>query len=235
MQYCQRDDAMSQIFTVVNDDVLVSEIRKAKSKIVYVSPGISKAVALALGERFSELGKLAMTIIVDVDPEVYRLGYGDTEGLEHIKRLSDEHLLALRQQPGVRIGVLVTDDRTLVYSPTPHLIEAGSKQPEKPNAIVIPGATEAIEDACASAPDSLPNDAEIGKKVVRSDELEAVKKDLEEMPPKQFNVARIERIFNSRIQYVEFKINKYRKKSGINNASNGEAAYTFTLPQGHGR
>jgi len=206
---------VTQTFTVVNDDVLADAINKATSKIVYIAPGISKVVALALGNRFGSLGALSMTIIVDNDPEVYRLGYGDTEGLDHIKKLSDEHMLELRQQPGVRIGVLITDNTTLVYSPTPHLIEAGSEQEDKPNAIVIPSATDAIEQACATAEGTLPEDAEIGRSVVEAEALAAMKKDLEEAPPKQYSVARIERVFNSRIQYVEFKLNKYKLSSMI--------------------
>lgn len=87
---------MSQTFTVVNDEILVSAIENSSSKIVYIAPGASKAVALALGNKFGDLGVLSMTIIVDNDPEVYRLGYGDTEGLDHIKKLSDEHMLELR-------------------------------------------------------------------------------------------------------------------------------------------
>lgn len=206
---------MSQTFTVVNDYVLVDAIDKASSKIVYIAPGVSKAVALALGNRIGSLGVLSMTIIVDNDPEVYRLGYGDTEGLDHIKKLSDEHMLELRQQPGVRIGILITDEITLVYSPTPHLIEAGSTQNDKPNAIIIPSAAETVEQACATAVGTLPEDAEIGKSVVKAEELAAMKKDLEDAPPKQYSVARIERVFNSRIQYVELKLNKYKLSSMI--------------------
>ena len=201
---------MSQTFTVVNDDVLVDAIRKTRTKIVYVAPGISNAVAQALEERFPDLGSRKITIIVDIDAEVYRLGYGDIEGLDRIKQLCDKHSLKFMMQPGVRIGVLITDDKTLVYTPTPLLIEAGSKTPEKPNAIAIQAAANVIENACACDPDTLPNDAEIGKEVVCSKEFEAVKKDLEDAPPKPFNIARIERTFNSKIQYVELKVINYR-------------------------
>lgn len=128
---------MSRTFTVVNDEVLTNFIRQARKKIVYVAPGVSKKVAEALGQRFPDLGKLSITLIVDLDAEVYRLGYGDLEGLALIKELADEHVLELRQQPGVRIGLLIADDTTLVYAPTPRLIEAGSKQETKPNAILL--------------------------------------------------------------------------------------------------
>lgn len=201
---------MSRTFTVVNDTVLVESIRAAQHKIVHVAPGISKSVAEALGERFKELGPLSITLIIDVDPEVYRMGYGDPEGLEMIKKFADNHLLELRQQPGLRIGLLISDEKTLIYAPTPHLIEAGSTQVDKPNAILLTEAPAAIEKACASSPDTLPADAEIGKEVVKVQQLEAVNHDLKELPPKKFDVARIERVFNSRIQYVEFKVEGYK-------------------------
>lgn len=201
---------MNRTFTVVNDTVLIESINAARRKIVYVAPGISQRVADALGKRFKELERLSITLIIDVDPEVYRMGYGDPEGLEMIKEFADKHLLELRQQPGVRIGLLISDEQTLIYAPTPHLIEAGSTQPEKPNAILLTEPSAAIEKACASSPDTLPADAEIGKEVVKVEQLEEINRDLKELPPKKFDVARIERVFNSRIQYVEFKVEGYK-------------------------
>ena len=206
---------MSKIFTVVNDEVLESYIREADQKIVYVAPGVSKLVADAFSDRFKDLGHLSITIILDLDPEVYRLGYGDPKGLDTIKKLADEHFLELRQQPGVRIGLLIADNKTLIYTPTPRTIEAGSINPEKPNAIVLDGNPDSIDKACASGPENLLSEAEIGKKVVDAELLDKVKKDLDELPPKRFDLARIERVFNSRIQYVEFKIKKYKLSKKI--------------------
>ena len=40
--------------------------------------------------------------------------------------------------------------------------------------------------------------------------IERVKKDLAENPPKRFDIARAERVFNSRIQYIEFSLESYR-------------------------
>lgn len=201
---------MNRTFTVVNDTVLVESINAARHKVVYVAPGISQPVADALGKRVKELGRLSITLIIDVDPEVYRMGYGDPEGLEMIKEFADNHLLKLRQQPGVRIGLLIADEQTLIYAPTPHLIEAGSTQPEKPNAILLTEPPAAIEKSFASSLNTLPTDAEIGKEIVKREQLEAINRDLKELPPKKFDVARIERVFNSRIQYVEFKVEGYK-------------------------
>ena len=141
---------MNRTITVFNDEVLVACILEARKKIVYVAPGVSKAVADTLGKRLPDMGMLSITLIVDVDAEVYRMGYGEIEGLQDIKRLADEHFLELRQQSGVRIGLLKADDRTLVYAPTPRLIEAGSRAEEKPNAIMLGEDLPELERACGA-------------------------------------------------------------------------------------
>ncbi|WP_298196726.1 hypothetical protein [Novosphingobium sp.] len=76
---------------------------------------------------------------MDADPEVYRLGYGDQAALEPLHEAMTANGLALARQPGIRIGLMVADERMLVYSPVPRLIEAASPNPEKPNAVIISG------------------------------------------------------------------------------------------------
>lgn len=67
-----------------------------------------------------------VTAIIDLGPEVYHLGFGIEEGLRALRNLASQQHFALRQQQGFRGGLLLTDQRTLVYVPTPLLIEAGS-------------------------------------------------------------------------------------------------------------
>jgi hypothetical protein len=55
----------------------------------------------------------------------------------------------LREQPGVRIGVVISDDRTMVYAPVSRNVEAGSTTDEKPNAIMLNGS--ATENLAAAA------------------------------------------------------------------------------------
>jgi len=38
--------------------------------------------------------------------------------------------MTLNHNPGISIGLLIADDVTLIYNPTPLLIEAGSGQPD---------------------------------------------------------------------------------------------------------
>lgn len=62
-------------FTVVNDVTLVASITATAQTLVYVAPGITKPVVDALAERLDLQSDLQCTRILDLDPEVYRLGY----------------------------------------------------------------------------------------------------------------------------------------------------------------
>jgi hypothetical protein len=205
-------------FTVVNDKTLCEAIEATEQSLVYVAPGVTKPVVDAIGASLRSKPHLQVTAIIDLDPEVYRLGFGTEEGLRALQDLAGQQHFALRQQQGLRVGLLVTDQRTLVYSPTPLLIEAGSTSEEKPNAIVISRDVEptaALLHACGapSAGDSgtpPPQQAEVGKLPATPTAVEASLASLKEVPPKKFSVARIERVYESKIQFVELELTGYR-------------------------
>ncbi len=53
------------------------------------------------------------------------MGYGDMQALETIREANSLQMFEIREQSAVRIGVLVSDHRTMVYFPVPHSVEAG--------------------------------------------------------------------------------------------------------------
>jgi hypothetical protein len=106
-------------FTVINDETLTQAIYGCKKRLVYIAPGIVESVAIAIGERLGQADTPAITVIVDLDPEVCRLGYGTPEGLKTLQQIANAHLLELRFQAGLRIGLLIVDDEVVVYAPTP--------------------------------------------------------------------------------------------------------------------
>ena len=196
-------------FTNVDDTILVHHIQTATQKVVFVAPGIRKKVAEALAELYDREPKLSITAILDVDAEICRLGYGDLDGLATLKTVTEKNGGLLLHQPGIRIGLLIVDDITLVYSPTPLLIEAGSEQETKPNAIRIKTPDiPALEAACSEVEGH--HGPEIGLDPAKTPDIEIVKKDLEKNPPQKFDVSRAVRVFNSRVQYVEFKFEGYK-------------------------
>jgi hypothetical protein len=196
-------------FTNVDDGVLIEAIASARNRLVYVAPGISEAVAHALRAKIDDIPRERVVIVLDVDPEVCRMGYGDIQGLECVQKAADEWEITLDHQPGIRIGLLIADEQTLVYTPTPLLIEAGPASPRRPNAIRMDAReTPALMEACGAS-GSIER-REVGMDPVRPTTVEAVKQNLALNPPKKFDVSRAERVFNSAMQYVDFHFTGFR-------------------------
>ena len=196
-------------FTNVNDQVLIEAISKATERIVFIAPGVSKRVADALQYKITEMHDRHVAIVLDVDPEVCRLGYGELEGLECVRQAAAESGITLDHQPGIRIGVLTTDDQTLIYAPTPQCIEAGSNTPKHPNAICMDSReVVTLEAACGATGDCTKR--EVGLDPVRDSTVLEVKQELAINPPKRFDVSRAERVFNSALEYVDFHFTDFR-------------------------
>lgn len=206
---------MDHIFTLVNDDVLVNHIGRAHRRLVFVAPGIRPPVAKALARAMDIVPTSAMHLVLDVDAEVCRLGYGDKDfkGMEILLDEAGKRGLTVNHHPGIRIGLLIADDTTLIYSPTPMLIEAGSKHADKPNAIVLQSELPPqLANACAVGEAGLAT-LEVGKDSINPLKVQEVKRDLEERPPKEYNVARVERVFSSMLHCVELRITDYKLAS----------------------
>jgi hypothetical protein len=197
-------------FVRVDDGVLIRTIGRARQRLVFIAPGVRKKVADALASAMDVIPPDAIHFVVDVDSEVVRLGYGTLAGLEVLQSAADSHKTTLNHHPGIRIGLLIADDTTLIYSPTPLLIEAGSNQPSKPNAIMLTAELpKGLADACAIGEEQHAT-LQVGKDPVDARKLDEVKRELEERPPKKFNVAKIELVFSSLLHYVEFRIEDYK-------------------------
>jgi len=198
-------------FTRVDDARLVEVVQRARQRLVFIAPGVRKQVAQALATSIEVVPVEAVHLVLDVDAEVCRLGYGSTAGLELLQAaVTKRSGLTLNHHPGIRIGLVIADDTTVIYSPTPLLIEAGSRQPDKPNAIVLQAELpQQLADACALGPERHAS-LEVGKDPVNATTVKMVKQDLQDRPAKKFNVARVERVFNSLLHYVELEIEDYR-------------------------
>lgn len=201
---------MSRTFTTATDENLLELIQAAKHRLIVIAPAVTTAVAKILVARMADLSTLSLDIILDADSEVYRLGYGDIEALTAIREASCRHMVELREQPGIRIGVVVSDHRTLVYSPVPRNVEAGSKTEEKPNALLLEDRTaEALAQATAVAGPQ----AEVGQFGLDPDQIETMVKDLEANPPQPFDLSRKLRVFRSEVQFVELKMKNTKLRS----------------------
>jgi hypothetical protein len=203
---------MSKSFLSVNDAVLVDAIGRARERLVFIAPGLRPTVATALANAMATVPAGAIHLVLDVDAEVARLGYGDKDfkGMEMLQAAAAAHSLTVNHHPGIRIGLLIADETTLIYSPAAESIETDNRQPDKPNAILLQGELpKSLANACALGEDGHAT-LEVGKDAIDARNVAAVKSDLAARPAKDFNVARIERVFSSMLQYVEFEIENYK-------------------------
>lgn len=201
----------NKAFSVASDEALVELISSARRRLVVIAPAMTEKVAKAVAKRLDNLENLEIKVILDSDPEVYRLGYGDIAALETIQIASRNNMFDLRQQAGVRIGLVISDDTVMVYSPVCQNIEAGSTSVEKPNAIILTGsATDHIATAAGADMSENAPDPEIGEFALKPDSVEKMQANLKENPPRPFDITRRLKVFSSKVQYVEFSASNYR-------------------------
>lgn len=203
-------------FCSVNDEVLAELIRKAQHRIVYIAPGLFKPVADALCSRFDELGRLDVTLILDPGEDVCRIGFGELAALQQVHRKSSKDGFFVRDQPGLRMGTLLVDDQTLVWSPTPRSVEAPPdtgdgalpRSPAAPNGMLlgINPCEQIALAACAEGTNTDPREAEVGTSVVTPDMVANLAQVLTDNPPIPVDLARVKRVFSTKLQFVELKV-----------------------------
>lgn len=213
-------------FQTVTDELLIELVEGAKTRLVFIAPGVRIKVAEALAAAAQRLPG-SVNVILDVDAEVCRLGYGDIEGLKCLQEIPGMNGNVLNAQPGVRIGVVIADDDTLFYSPTPLLIEAEptvekndgavfgaagdekAKRVSKPNGVIIrKSVPAALAGACSA--DGNYSKREIGLEPVDKKDVEKAQTSLQKTPPKKFDLARQERVFSSKLCFMELEITDYQ-------------------------
>ena len=198
---------MGRTFTTATDDSLIALIKGAKKRLAVIAPGLTTPVAKALAARMADLPSLSLTVVLDADAEVYRMGYGDAEALEIIREASSNEMFDLREQPGVRIGVVIADDRTMVFAPVSRMVEAGSVTEEKPNAIMLGGGvTETLAEAAGAAE----GETEVGINGMEPTRVAQMTADLKKHPPQPFDLTRKLTVFTAAAEFVELKVSNYQ-------------------------
>ena len=240
-------------FCAVDDAALISLINAAKKRIVFIAPGMTLPVAEALGKRIEDMDRLDITLMMDSDEEVFRVGYGEIAALQFLHSIANRQGFSLRSQPGLRVGVLLSDENMMVWSPTPRSVEAPpvSHPPVHATEAATPtvgGATPANStprEVQSSAPASLvpspvrsapiapnglmlgpnpaaqlakavaaegtatkPQDGEIGRKAITPEEVKETAVALKKNPPIPVDLARITRVFSTKLQFVEYKVTR---------------------------
>ena len=206
------------LFCTLRSADLARLIRFASQAVCYAGPGIQPEVAIAMVETGSRLGPEMLTVCLDFDERVMRMGYGE---IGAVKLLLDAGI-SVRSAPGLRTALLIADTAGFIFTPTALYLEAEPAGSAAPNAIRMSGeqvaealarlspADKAIAVARAKNPEekkwieSLPLD--VGSAQVTDVQFSAARKGLELAPPVRFDLARQVRVFEPYLQYVELSL-----------------------------
>lgn len=193
---------MSVFRTIVDCD-LVQFIGAAHSRLVYVAPGVSLAVAKALIAALRRHPQVQIAIVLDGSEETCRLGYCDAAALEALSNTFKKQNQSIRHHAGLRLGLLMSDDDVLFWSPTPLMFEA-SRTEEEPNGMIL---TEQTAKSIAWAVGAEPNESgrlnEIGTASLEPSQVGAVVAAIKAAPPAPFDLTRLARVFSAKFQFVE--------------------------------
>jgi hypothetical protein len=197
----------NKTFCRIEDSQLIATINRTAARLVFAGPGISLPVAQALASKWRQLGRNTVSVILDVDPTVCRLGYGTLEGLEELQKAAAAIGALVCHQPGLRIGIVVSDQTTLIYTPTPLLIEQACQEPDHPNGVILSGLPGELAKELGIGPDG-EAERQIGGDPVPAEKLQALAEDLKANPPVPFDISRPLMVFNSQVEFVEFNLEK---------------------------
>lgn len=208
-------------FQMVNEKFICDLINYARMKVIYVAPSISKMVAESILNFMKINSRETVEIIIDTDPMVCRLGYGNIDAVEMLIKNG----LIIRKCKGIRIGIIICDDNAFVYTPTPLVIEEEPNN-NSPNAISVEyeQAKELVNSICINQINYSSNSSaeqlaiddyslncfnkppEIGIEIISNKDIEIAKEDLSICPPQKFDISRQVMVYHSYIQFVELKL-----------------------------
>lgn len=191
------------VFKAVVDRDLVGYIRGARSRLVYVSPGVSTEVAAALIDIVQRTPKMQTAIVLDGSEESCRLGYCDAAALESLSNKATAQGVPVRHHAGLRLGLLMSDGDVLLWSPTPLMFEAPRSDRES-NGILLTAQTVAdIAEAVGADPDGPADEVEVGRGVLSHEKVAAVVEAIKAAPPAPFDLTRLARVFSAKFQFIE--------------------------------
>jgi hypothetical protein len=209
---------MKKLFCALNAKTMACEIKQAHHRICYASPGIQIVVAEAIAEAVKRLPATGIAVSLDFDERVMRMGYGDIEAVQILRKAG----VQVRNSPGLRAAVLIVDDRGFIFSPTALYLETEPQSEETPNAIRLhpdqieevllrlspafnveaqtKAQTQEEQERLAGIP------LEVGIQTINDQRFAEVQEALKQAPPVKFDIARQVRVFEPYLQYVELSL-----------------------------
>ena len=207
-----------ELFCHLSSSRIAELIRAAEGAVCYAGPGIQPEPAKAMAEVAGRIGPELLTVSLDFDERVMRMGYGDIAAVQVLRDAG----VVINHAPGLRSALIIVDGEGYTFTPTPLYLEAETENEAARNALRLSAeqvaealarlspAAKAIAIASASDPndkariEKLPVEVDSAK--VDDTKFAQVDASLKEAPPLKFDLARQVRVFNAYLQYVELKL-----------------------------
>lgn len=123
------------LFCSLSSASIADQIRSAKRAVCYAGPGIQIDLAQAMVDAAKGLGREMLTVCLDFDDRVMRMGYGDVEA---VKLLIDSGIV-VSSAPGLRTALVIVDGEGFIFTPTALYLEAEPTAGAAFNAIRMSG------------------------------------------------------------------------------------------------
>lgn len=207
-----------ELFCHLSSAGIAELIRTAEGSVCYAGPGIQQEPAKAMAEVSGRIGPELVTVSLDFDERIMRMGYGDIAAVQMLREAG----IVINSSPGLRNALIIVDGEGYTFTPTPLYLEAEAASDSARNAmrlsaeqvaealarlspaakaIAIARATDPVEKARIA---ELP--VEVGGNQVDETQFKQVDKSLKEAPPVRFDLARQVRVFEPYLQYVELSL-----------------------------
>lgn len=197
-------------FETIDDAGLALRIRDARERVLLCAPGFGDPVSAALIQAHSRLGRERVVVIVDGTAQAARLGYGHFDAVGQLSQAG----VAIRVEPGLRLGTLIVDGQGWCFATPPLLVDATMEKAVAPNAMsLMPAQVEALARAISPPAQPLKEgqlgpevQPEIGAVTAKPEALALVQAALQADPPQQFDIARKVNVFNAFVEFVELSL-----------------------------
>ncbi len=205
-------------FCHISSSRIADLISKAHTSICYAAPGIQNEPAQAIVELTKRLGPEMVTITLDFNEDVMRMGYGD---IDSVKLIRDSGVV-INHSSGLRSALIIIDDEGYTYTPNALLLEGESEQISARNAMKL--SKEQVAEAQArlspaakiiavaqaktdEEKERIQNlEIDVESKPISDSQVNFVDEGLQKAQPVKFDLARQVRVFTAYLQYVEIEL-----------------------------
>lgn len=192
-------------------------IGKAEGPICYAGPGVQSEPAKAMVKAAKRLGPEMLTVWIDFDEAVMRMGYGEIKAVNSLRDAG----IVVHHAAGLRSALIIANNEGYTFTPTPLYLEA-EPDGEMRNALrltrqQVAEALARLSPTFKTIAVALAQDpkekARITNLPVEGDSVSVdsaifnqVDNSLKVAPPVKFDVVRQVRIFEPYLQYVELSL-----------------------------